>query len=43
MKMVDIQLTVPESMAPYFRGDEDMQLFERNAMLLYPYIKRVKK
>ena len=41
MKMVDIQLTVPESMVPYFRGDEDMQLFERNAMLLYPYIKNM--
>lgn len=41
MKMVDIQLTVPESMAPYFRGDGDMQLFERNAMLLYPYIKNM--
>ena len=41
MKTVNIQLTVPEDMAPYL-ADEDMEhSFERNAMILFPYIQNL--
>ena len=41
MKTVNIQLTVPEDMTPYL-ADEDMEhSFERNAMILFPYIRNL--
>ena len=41
MKTVNIQLTVPEDMTPYLT-DEDMEhSFERNAMILLPYIRNL--
>ena len=41
MKTVNIQLTVPEDMTPYL-ADEDMEhSFERNAMILFPYIQNL--
>ena len=41
MKTVNIHLTVPEAMTPYLT-DEDMELsFERNAMILFPYIQNL--
>ena len=41
MKTVNIQLTVPEGMTPYL-ADEDMEhSYERNAMILFPYIQNL--
>lgn len=41
MKTVNVQLAVPEEMIPYL-ANEDIELsFERNAMLLYPFIKNM--
>ncbi|MBQ3397294.1 MAG: hypothetical protein IJG51_00225 [Synergistaceae bacterium] len=40
MKTVNIQLAVPEEMTPYLQEDIDHS-FERNAMLLYPFIKNM--
>ena len=41
MKTVNIQLAVPEDMAPYLNGEEQGQAFARNAMLLYPLIRNL--
>ena len=41
MRTVDILLAVPEGMAPYLLDDTDTtDSFERNAMLLYPLIRK---
>ena len=40
MKTVNIQLTVPEDMVPYFKDDIEHS-FERNAMILVPYIRNL--
>ncbi len=40
MKTVNIQLTVPEGLAPYLDDSERDHSFERNAMLLYPFIQK---
>lgn len=40
MRTVDIQLTVPEGMAPFLDDAERDVSFERNAMMLYPFIQR---
>ena len=37
MKTVNVQLTVPEEMTPYLISED----FERNAMLIYPFIKNM--
>lgn len=39
MKTVNVQLTVPEEMTPYLLDEGFEHSFERNAMLLYPFIK----
>ena len=39
MKTVNVQLTVPEEMTPYLLSEDIERSFERNAMLLYPFIK----
>ena len=41
MKTVDIQITVPEGMQRYLTVDDQEQLFERNAMILYPLIQNM--
>lgn len=41
MKTVTIQLSVPEGMAPYLRDADTEQTFQRDAMLLYPYIQNL--
>lgn len=41
MRTVDIQITVPEGMGAYLNDADDEQLFERNAMLLYPFIRNL--
>lgn len=38
MKTVRVQISVPEAMVSYLSNEECDQTFERNAMLLYPYI-----
>ncbi|MBQ9419668.1 MAG: UPF0175 family protein [Synergistaceae bacterium] len=38
MKTVDVQITVPEGMNTYLNNVDYEQIFERNAMLLYPFI-----
>ena len=41
MKNINIQLSVPEEMIPYL-SDEDMEhSFERNAMILFPFIQNL--
>ena len=39
MKTVHIEITVPESMTPYLNSFDQEQVFARNAMLLYPFIR----
>ena len=41
MEMVTIQLTVPKDMAPYLDDTEQDHSFERNAMMLYPFIRNL--
>ena len=41
MKTVNIQLTVPEEMIPYILNEDFELSFERNALLLYPFIKNM--
>ena len=38
MRTVEIQMTVPEDMAPYLRNADPAYSFERNALFLYPFI-----
>ena len=38
MDMMTIPMTVPRAMAPYLDDKEQDHSFERNAMMLYPYI-----
>ena len=38
MKTVNVQLAVPEGMAPYLEDTDRDHSFERNAMMLYPFI-----
>ena len=38
MEMVTISLSVPKGMKPYLDDTEGDRSFERNAMLLYPFI-----
>ena len=40
MKTVNVQLTVPEGMAPFLDDTERDHSFERNAMMLYPFIQK---
>ena len=40
MKTVNIQLTIPEDMVPYLTDDMEHS-FERNAMILLPYIRNL--
>ena len=40
MKTVNVQLTVPEGMVPFLDDSERDRSFERNAMLLYPFVQR---
>ena len=38
MRTVNVQITVPEDMSRYLNNVDYEQIFERNAMLLYPFI-----
>ena len=39
MKTVNIQIAVPEDMWSYLDNEDPEQIFERNAMFLYPFIR----
>lgn len=41
VKTVNIQIAVPEDMRYYLNDDNQEQVFERNAMLLYPLIRNM--
>ena len=41
MKNVNIQIVVPEDMKYYLNDENQEQVFERNAMLLYPLIRNM--
>ena len=41
MRTVNVQLSVPEDMAPYLSDEDYGPSFERNAMLLYPFIQNL--
>ena len=38
MEMISVPVTVPKDMAPYLDNTDKKRSFERNAMMLYPYI-----
>lgn len=40
MRMVDVRLRVPEGMVPYLSDEGREASFERDAMLLYPLIRK---
>ena len=41
MKTVKVQIAVPEGMSTYLNNVDYEQIFERNAMLIYPYIRNL--
>ena len=41
MRTVNVQMAVPEGMAPYLKNVDQEQDFARNAMLLYPFIQNL--
>ena len=41
MRTVNAQVTVPEGMNTYLNNADFKQIFERNAMLLYPFIRNL--
>ncbi len=41
MRTVNVQITVPEDMGTYLNNLDYEQVFERNAMLLYPFIRNL--
>ncbi len=41
MRTVNVQITIPEDMRSYLNNADYEQVFERNAMLLYPFIRNL--
>jgi hypothetical protein len=41
MRTVNVQIAVPEGMSTYLNDVDYEQAFERNAMLLYPFIRNL--
>lgn len=41
MEMKELNITIPEEMFVYLSVDDDRTELERNAMILYPYIKNL--
>ena len=41
MKTVYVQIVVPEAMERYLEDDDQNHSFERNAMILYPFIQNM--
>lgn len=42
MEMVSMQMAFPKGMTPYLTDENQEQVFVRNAMILYPYIRNAK-
>ena len=38
MEMISVPVTVPRAMIPFVNDSDDHRTFERNAMMIYPYI-----
>lgn len=38
MEMISVPVTVPRAMIPFVNDSDDRRTFERNAMMIYPYI-----
>lgn len=41
MEMTEFRITIPKEMSVYLTIDEDRTELERNAMMIYPYIKNL--
>ena len=41
MRSVKIQITVPEELSSYLNDNDQEHNFERNAMLIYPFIRNL--
>ena len=41
MAMITMQMKFPEAMLPYVEDENTEQAFERNAMILYPFIQNL--
>ena len=41
MAKVTVQMDFPEAMVPYLDNEDPRKIFERNAMILYPYIQNM--
>ena len=39
MDMVNINMTVPKELALWLNNTDESKIFERNAMMIYPYVK----
>ncbi|MDE6671493.1 MAG: UPF0175 family protein [Ruminococcus sp.] len=39
MNMANVNITVPKEMEDWINKADDYRIFERNAMMLYPYIR----
>ena len=39
MDMVTINMTVPKELALWLNNTDESKIFERNAMMIYPYVK----
>ena len=42
METVSVQMTFPQSMVPYLDDEDQKRTFERNAMILFPFIHSMK-
>lgn len=40
MKTVNVQIEIPKGIAPYLNDEERIPPFERNAMMIYPFIQK---
>ncbi len=41
MAMITVPMQFPEAMAPFIEDDTQSRIFERNAMILYPFIQNL--
>lgn len=41
MATITVPMQFPEAMAPFIENDDQMSTFERNAMILYPFIQNL--
>ena len=41
MAMITVPMQFPEAMAPFIENDDQMHTFQRNAIILYPFIQNL--